>query len=135
MTVEWGGAMTQPAQTARPNVLFHLIGFVVIAAGIGMAVFAVAGLFTIGQRYDSPLRGDGRAELVILATLVFWGFIVITMGRVIWRGARRRGARDRFGRFLMIAALGFVTLAIYGFVAGLRPPEVGSRCMFSLIMV
>lgn len=93
--------MTQSAPAVRANPLFYVVGFVVILIGFGMALFGVAGVFTIGQRYDSPLH-DGRAELVLLATLMLWGFLVVTIGRIIWRGARRRGVKDRVGRLLMI---------------------------------
>lgn len=34
--------------------------------------------------------------------LAFWGIIVFAIGRYFWRGARKRGGRDRFGRLLTI---------------------------------
>jgi hypothetical protein len=109
------GGMTSPQ---RANPLFLIAGSLVILVGLAMVGLGFAGFATIAQRYDSPLT-DGRAELVGLAVLMMWGFLVITVGRILWRGARRRGAKDRVGRLLMIIALGFVAIAILGFLSGL----------------
>lgn len=42
--------------------------------------------------------------------LAFWGIIVLTIGRYFWRGARKRGLRDRVGRLLIIA--GYLLLGV-----------------------
>jgi Ca2+/Na+ antiporter len=102
----------------RPNVVFYLLGFVVAAAGIGLIVLGATGIATTVQRYESPLRGSGPSALADGAAAVFWGFFVITMGRILWRGARRRGAKDRFGRLLMIIAMVIMGYALQSLLAG-----------------
>jgi len=88
----------------RPNVLFNLVGMLLIVAGIGVSVFGILMIFAVMADFD-PLGGDGPpVETAVGAALTFWGIIVLTIGRYIWRGARTRGARDRFGRFLIIVA-------------------------------
>jgi hypothetical protein len=42
--------------------------------------------------------------------LAFWGIIVLTIGRYFWRGALKRGLRDRAGRLLIIS--GYVLLGV-----------------------
>lgn len=101
-----------------PNALFYLIGFVVIMVGIGLVVIGVTDMMTTVQRYESPLRGDGPAAFTSAAALVSWGAFVITMGRIMWRGARRRGVKDRVGRLLCLISLALVGLAIQALLAG-----------------
>jgi uncharacterized membrane protein len=87
-----------------PNVLFSLIGVLLIVAGIGISIVGVLSIFAVMSDFD-PFRGDGPpVQVADGAALMFWGVIVFTIGRYFWRGARTRGARDRFGRFLIICA-------------------------------
>jgi Ca2+/Na+ antiporter len=95
-----------------------VIGFVVIVAGIGLIVVGVTDVVTITQRYSNPLRGNGPAAIAGGAATVFWGMFVLTMGRVVWRGARKRGAKDRFGRVLMIVAMAIMGFAVQMLVLG-----------------
>jgi hypothetical protein len=85
-----------------PNLLFSLAGVVLIVGGIGLTLYGFADILRVMGGFD-PFRGDGPPVAVADgAALIFWGIIVFTIGRYFWRGARRRGARDRFGRLLII---------------------------------
>lgn len=90
----------------RPNVLCWfvgsltaLVGLVVVAAGV-MAVRAV----------EDEFSGSGPQDTADGVSLVFWGVVVLVNGVYVWRGARRRGLRDRVGRLLII--VGYVLLGV-----------------------
>jgi hypothetical protein len=90
--------------------LFNLIGVVLIVAGIGLTIYGIAYAVRVIQGFD-PFRGDGPpVETADAGALAFWGIIVFTIGRYFWRGARRRGLRDRFGRLLIIG--GYLLLGV-----------------------
>ncbi|HWD83621.1 MAG TPA: hypothetical protein VG497_32200 [Kribbella sp.] len=109
--------MTDLGVRHRPNVLFNLVGVVLIVAGIGLTIYGLVAAVGVLQAFD-PLHGDGPPlGIVDGLTTVFWGIIVFTIGRYFWRGARRRGARDRFGRLLIIA--GYLLLGV-GLDAGMH---------------
>jgi hypothetical protein len=94
----------------RPNVLFNLIGVLLIVGGIGLTVVGLAYAVQVVQDFDA-LRGDGPpVDTADGMALAFWGIIVFTIGRYFWRGARKRGVRDRFGRLLIIG--GYVLLGV-----------------------
>jgi hypothetical protein len=101
--------MTDLGANHRPNVLFNLVGVVLIVAGLGLTIYGLVAAFGVMQALDlgsdePPVRiTDGMAT-------AFWGIIVFTIGRYFWRGARRRGARDRFGRVLIVA--GYLMLGV-----------------------
>jgi hypothetical protein len=91
-------------------VLFSLIGLLLIVGGLGLTIYGFAWAVQIITGFDA-FRGDGPPVKVADGMAVaFWGVIVFTIGRYFWRGARKRGIRDRFGRLLIIVAyvlLGF----------------------------
>jgi hypothetical protein len=94
----------------RPNVLFSVAGIVLIVAGLCLTVYGLVDAVQVMSGFD-PLRGDGPPVRIADGMgLAFWGIIVFTIGRYLWRGARRRGARDRFGRILII--VGYVLLGV-----------------------
>jgi hypothetical protein len=94
----------------RPNVLFNLLGALLIVAGIGLTIYGLAIAVQLMTGYD-PFRGDGPpVRIADGVALAFWGIIVLTIGRYFWRGSRKRGARDRFGRLLIIA--GYLLLGV-----------------------
>jgi hypothetical protein len=94
----------------RPNVLFNLIGVLLIVGGIALTIVGIAYVFQIMGGFD-PFKGDGPpVKTADGAALAFWGIIVFTIGRYFWRGARKRGLRDRFGRLLIIS--GYVLLGL-----------------------
>ncbi|GLZ31206.1 hypothetical protein Lesp02_33940 [Lentzea sp. NBRC 105346] len=96
----------------RANPLFILVGLVLILGGIALTVYGVAYIFRIMSGFD-PFRGDGPPDRTADgATMAFWGIIVLTIGRYFWRGARRRGARDRFGRLLIISGYAVLGVAL-----------------------
>jgi hypothetical protein len=105
--------MTRLGASHRPNVLFNLVGVVLIVAGLGLAIYGLVAAVGVMQSFD-PLHGDDGPPLGMVdgMTTAFWGVIVFTIGRYFWRGARRRGARDRFGRVLIIAGYLLVGVAL-----------------------
>jgi hypothetical protein len=75
-----------------------------------VTVYGIAYAVQIMRGFD-PFRGDGPpVKIADGAALAFWGIIVFTIGRYFWRGARKRGLRDRFGRLLIIS--GYVLLGV-----------------------
>lgn len=109
--------MTDLGVNHRPNILFNLVGVVLIVAGLGLTIYGAVAAVGVLQAFD-PLHGDGPPlGIVDGMTTVFWGIIVFTIGRYFWRGARKRGARDRFGRLLIVA--GYLLLGV-GLDAGMH---------------
>ncbi|WP_433467395.1 hypothetical protein [Spirillospora sp. CA-128828] len=111
--------MNQPHRPAarpasvRPNVLFLLAGLILILAGLaamlgGLLYGAQAILGADLRPGDLGDAGDDLEPLVNGFTVVIVGCTVMTIGRYLWRGARRRGARDRLGRLLII--LGYLVI-------------------------
>lgn len=102
--------MTNVSVRHRPNVLFNLIGMLLIVGGVGLTIFGIAHIFEIMRGFD-PFRGDSPpVKTADGAALAFWGIIAFTIGRYFWRGARKRGWRDRLGRLLIIG--GYVLLGV-----------------------
>jgi len=96
----------------RPNVLFNLIGVLLIVGGIGITIYGIAYGVQIMRGFD-PFRGDSPpVKIADGMALAFWGIIIFTMGRYFWRGARKRGLRDRFGRFLIISGYALLGVAL-----------------------
>jgi len=94
----------------RPNLIFNVLGVLLIVAGIVATIAGLAYAASVITSYDA-FAGDGPpVEMADGAALAFWGILVFTIGRYFWRGARKRGARDRFGRLLII--LGYVLLGV-----------------------
>jgi hypothetical protein len=98
---------------AFPGMLFIVAGTAVMLAGVAMAFLTIVGADL--PQLDDVRTGaaeaaghfgpmfDGFAAIVI-------GFTGLTIGRYLWRGARRRGWRDRLGRFLII--VGYIAVAV-----------------------
>ncbi|MFF0264382.1 hypothetical protein [Kribbella sp. NPDC004536] len=102
--------MTDLGARHRPNILFNLVGVVLIVAGAVLAIYGLVAAVGVLRSFD-PLHGDGPPlGITDGLTTAFWGIIVFTIGRYFWRGARKRGARDRFGRLLIIA--GYLLLGV-----------------------
>ncbi|GAB2672063.1 hypothetical protein [Kribbella swartbergensis] len=112
----------------RPNIVFNLLGALLIVAGIAVALYGLAAAVQLMTGSD-PFGGGGVSRRLSDAVAVtFWGAIVLTIGRYVWRGARRRGARDRFGRLLAI--VGYLLLGVgldRGLEAGVRLARTGSQ--------
>ncbi len=86
----------------RANPLFWIVGIAIVV--IGLAIMAVGVMATINcYQQPDPLQGDGLSKIADATLRVAQGGVIMTIGRYIFRGARRRGARDRFGRLLIIA--------------------------------
>lgn len=101
----------------RRNLLFNLLGLILIVGGIGLTIYGIAYAIQVVNEFD-PFRGDSPpVKTADGAALAFWGIIVFTIGRYFWRGSRTRGPRDRFGRLLIVCA--YVLLGI-GLDAGVH---------------
>lgn len=94
---------------ARPNVGFWLTGSVVAVVGV---VVVVAGALEVAEtlRQVDPFTGRGPRATADAVSSVTWGAVVLTVGAYLWRGARRRGVRDRAGRLVII--VGYVLLGV-----------------------
>lgn len=104
----------------RPNILFNVAGALVGTIGLVLLVAGVLAVVEEMRGFD-PLAGDPLPRDVADGiSLALWGIVGFTIGRYLWRGARRRGARDRFGRLLIIAGLVLVGVALHS-VAQLGP--------------
>jgi len=102
--------MVESPVRPRPNILFNLLGVLLIVAGIGLVIVGLGYAIQVMTGFD-PFNGDGPpVEIADGMALAFWGVITLTVGRYFWRGARRRGVRDRVGRLLII--VGYVLLGI-----------------------
>ena len=95
-----------------PGLLLILIGVVVMVGGFAYMALAVTGVQApqpedLGRPPDGAKIGrplmDGFAVFAI-------GCTVMTIGRYLWRGARRRDWRDRLGRLLII--LGYLDICV-----------------------
>lgn len=96
----------------RPNVLFNLIGVLLIVGGIGLTIYGLAYAFQLIRGFGE-FGGDGPpVKIADGMASAFWGIIVFTVGRYFWRGARKRGLGDRFGRFLIIGGYVLVGVAL-----------------------
>ncbi|WP_405061389.1 hypothetical protein OG474_07020 [Kribbella sp. NBC_01505] len=96
----------------RPNVLFNLAGLVLIVAGLGLLLYGVARAF---MAVAGAGPGSSTNDLFLVVDnflLAIWGSLIFTFGRYLWRGARRRGFRDRFGRLLIIVGYGLIGIAV-----------------------
>ncbi|MFI9380075.1 hypothetical protein [Kutzneria sp. NPDC052558] len=98
-----------PAQH-RPNVLFNLIGVLLIVGGVALTVYGLLSAFQVIRGFDAFRDDAPPFRVADYTAAAFWGIIVLTIGRYFWRGARRRGARDRFGRLLIIC--GYLLLGV-----------------------
>ncbi len=102
--------MANLGEQHRPNILFNLAGLVLIVAGIGLTIYGLVAAVGVVRSFNA-FNADGTPVRVADdMALAFWGIIVFTIGRYLWRGARKRGAADRFGRLLLIVA--YVMLGI-----------------------
>lgn len=110
------GRLTRSRRTRNPRVgqysanpLFWLIGLVTFGVGL-LAV--INGIVRVADASDHPdpfgvASAESQAEAF---SLIAWGAVILTVGAYVWRGARRRGARDRFGRLLII--VGYLLLGV-----------------------
>ncbi len=104
--------MTVISVRHRPNVLLNLTGVLLIVGGTGMTIYGIAYAVQIMHGFD-PLRGDGPpVKIADGMALAFWGIIVFTIGRYFWRGARKRGLRDRLGRLFIISGYALLGVAL-----------------------
>src|SRR5262249_52966836 len=94
-----------------PGVLFIIVGLVLMIGGL---VWGFAAMTSLGDRVPQISDLGTRPDVRGLAgpttdafDVCMIGTTVMTIGRYMRRGARRRGWRDRLGRlFLIITCLG-----------------------------
>jgi hypothetical protein len=131
------------------GLLLIIVGVVVMLGGFAWAVLGVVDV-SAPQLSDLGVRPDARADMEPLLdgfAAFAVGTSVMTVGRYLWRGARRRGWRDRLGRlFLIIMCLGlgagmvvltrFVLAALDDFPGSLGTGTVvRGMVMFALIVI
>ena len=99
---------------AVPGLLLVIVGFVGMLGGVAWAFLSIVGV-SVPQlddvRSGPDPAGDFGPFLDAFAVIVI-GFTVMTVGRYLWRGARRRGWRDRLGRLLIIVGYADVGVAM-----------------------
>jgi hypothetical protein len=100
------GRRSDDVKEHRPNVIFWFVGSLTFLVGL---VLLVAGAVAVADVEDT-FHGTGPEETADGASLFTWGAVVLVNGAYVWRGARRRGFRDRFGRLLII--VGYVVLGV-----------------------
>ncbi|CUR55842.1 membrane hypothetical protein [metagenome] len=114
LTIRW--VRTSEVRSAsRPNVLFWLVGAAV--ALVGLAVIA-QGVRAVSELDSGPqgFTREGALETGDAVSTVTWGVVILVNGVYIWRGARRRGARDRLGRLLILGGYLLLGVALSGAV-------------------
>jgi hypothetical protein len=87
------------------GLLLVVIGILAMIGGLALAALTFVGT-SAPQLTDLGSGPDAAADLGPLVNgfaVVIVGCTVMTVGRYLWRGARRRGRRDRLGRLLIIA--------------------------------
>ncbi|MFI5732010.1 hypothetical protein ACIA49_17930 [Kribbella sp. NPDC051587] len=104
--------MTNQGVHHRPNVLFNLAGLVLIVVGLGLLLYGVVMAFAAISGVGPNSSTDDLVPIVDRFLMAVWGGLIFTFGRYLWRGARRRGFRDRFGRLLIIAGYGLIGIAL-----------------------
>lgn len=95
-----------------PGLLLIIIGALVMVGGLAWAAQPFVGA-RAPQLSDLGSGPDAAGELKPLAdgfAVFVIGCTVMTVGRYLWRGARRRGWRDRLGRLLII--LGYLDIGV-----------------------
>ncbi|WP_018348759.1 hypothetical protein [Longispora albida] len=110
--------MTHPVRP-QPNPVFWLLGLLGILAGLAVMALAGLGFYRAFTDPGGPLDGDGPALFTGSFAMFAWGAIVFTLGRYVWRGARRRGSRDRFGRLLIVVGYVLAGFAIQAATRGM----------------
>jgi hypothetical protein len=95
-----------------PGLLLIVIGVVVMVGGLAYMALAVTGIQApqpedLGRPPDGAELGRPLMDGLAVSAI---GCTVMTIGRYLWRGARRRGWRDRLGRLLII--LGYLTICL-----------------------
>lgn len=95
-----------------PGLLLIVIGVVVMVGGLAYMALAVTGMQApqpedLGRPPDGAELGRPLMDGFAISAI---GCTVMTIGRYLWRGARRRGWRDRLGRLLII--LGYLTICM-----------------------
>jgi hypothetical protein len=104
--------MTNQGVHHRPNVLFNLAGLVLIVVGLGLLCYGVVRSFVAVASVGPGSSTDDLVPIADNFLAAIWGALIFTFGRYLWRGARRRGFRDRFGRLLIIAGYGLIGIAV-----------------------
>ena len=91
-----------------PGILLVILGVVVMLGGLAWAALTVLDLAgRTPELSDLGAAPDAQGDIgpVLDGFAVFAvGTTVMTIGRYLWRGARRRGWRDRLGRLLLVIA-------------------------------
>lgn len=93
----------------RANVLLWLVGLITIAVALLLVVSGALDVADAGG-HPNAFKPKGADALADAASKFVWGVVILTNGAYIVRGARRRGARDRLGRVVII--IGYVLLGV-----------------------
>jgi hypothetical protein len=101
-----------------PNPLLSAAGLVGILGGIGLVVLGIVAMVEALLDPGAP-PAEGGEEFADGGSQFFWGMVVMTIGRYLWRGARRRGVKDRVGRLLIIGGYVLIGVALSAGTHGL----------------
>jgi hypothetical protein len=118
-----------------PGVLLVIVGVVVAVIGFAYAALSILGMKApefsdLGAPPDA--RGDMQPLLDGFAVVIV-GLVAMTIGRYLWRGARKRGWRDRLGRLLIIVGyliIGVAFVALTRFVLDAMGHSDGTGIVF-----
>jgi hypothetical protein len=102
-------ARSLPPERHRPNVAFWVLGVLAILGGLALIVVGALAVADAAQKPNAFKPAGAEAQADGASTFV-WGVMVLTCGAYVVRGARRRGARDRWGRVQIV--LGYLVLGL-----------------------
>jgi hypothetical protein len=125
-----------------PGVLLILIGVVVMLGGFAWAVLTVLGLADrtpqLSDLGPGPHAREDLGPMIDGFAVFVVGTTVMTIGRYLKRGARRRGWRDRLGRLLLIItclAVGSGMIVLTRFVlAAMDAPDGAGTILRGLVV-
>ncbi|TDX03095.1 hypothetical protein [Kribbella sp. VKM Ac-2566] len=104
-------AADDAAHSEPANPIFRVMGLLVMVFGVVKGFGGARSVLETMNLPDPYNEPDSQAFADADGTVV-WGFVILTIGAYIWRGAKRRGVLDRGGRLAIIAGYLLVGVAL-----------------------